>query len=196
MRLAGWLSILIMAAAFGLAAGAAVEEVSRVEEAAPVAEQPAAASRQQPAAAAPPAERPVPEELQDAVARAAAIKGAAPLPIGTMSELMIDLIYPTSDAILYISSRTPTNDVEWNELRAKALILAESANLLMTPPRAMDNGRWMQDAQLMLDAGAAAFEAAKNRDLEALENLNQAVYESCVVCHFHYRPDYGKPKTP
>ena len=135
-----------------------------------------------------------PEELQEAVARAATIKRAAPLPVGTMSELMIDLIYPTSDAILYISSRTPTNDVEWNELRAKALILAESANLLMTPPRAMDNDRWMKDAQLMLDAGAAAFEAAKNHDLAALENLNQAVYESCLVCHFHYRPDYGKPK--
>src|SRR5688572_19858540 len=141
-----------------------------------------------------PAERPVPEELQEAMARAAAIKDAAPLPVGTMSELMIDLIYPTSDAILYISSRTPTNDVEWNELRAKALILAESANLLMTPPRALDDDRWMKDAQLMLDAGAAAFEAAKNKDVTALENLNQAVYESCLVCHFHYRPDYGKPK--
>ncbi len=138
--------------------------------------------------------RPVPEELEEAVARAAAIQGAAPLPVGTMSELMIDLIYPTSDAILYISTRTPTNDVEWNELRAKALTLAESANLLMTPPRALDNDRWMKDAQLMLDAGTAAFEAAKNHDVAALENLNQAVYESCLVCHFHYRPDYGKPK--
>ena len=152
--------------------------------------QSAAAPAQQPA----PAERPVPEELQEAMAKAAAIKGAAPLPVGTMSELMIDLIYPTSDAILYISSRTPTNDVEWNELRAKALTLAEAANLIMMPSRAYDNDRWMKDAQLMLDAGAAAFEAAKNRDVPALENLNQAVYESCLVCHFHYRPDYGKPK--
>jgi hypothetical protein len=146
--------------------------------------------------AAQPAPRPVPEELQDAVAKAAAIENAAPLPIGTMSELMVNLIYPTSDAILYISTRTPTNDVEWNELRAKALTLAESANLLMMPSRAMDNDRWMKDAQLMLDAGAAAFEAAKNHDEPALEELNQAVYESCVVCHFHYRPDYGKSPSP
>jgi hypothetical protein len=164
--------------------------VTSVDPAAASAQENAAAPAQQPA----PAERPVPEELQEAMAKAAAIQGAAPLPIGTMSELMIDLIYPTSDAILYISSRTPTNDVEWNELRAKALTLAESANLLMMPSRAYDNDRWMKDAQLMLDAGAAAFEAAKNRDVPALENLNQAVYESCLVCHFHYRPDYGKPK--
>ena len=102
-----------------------------------------AAEHQQPPSTAPaqppaPAERPVPEELQEAMAKAAAIKDPAPMPIGTMSELMIDLIYPTSDAILYISSRTPTNDVEWNELRAKALTLAEAANLIMTPPRAYD----------------------------------------------------------
>jgi hypothetical protein len=161
---------------------------------------PAAGSQQAeraPAASAgsQPATRRVPEELQDAVAHAATIQGAAPLPIGTMSELMIDLIYPTSDAILYISTRTPTNDVEWNELRAKALTLAESANLLMMPSRVMaPKEQWMQDAQLMLDAGAAAFEAARNKDVAALEDLNQAVYDSCLVCHFHFRPDYGKPK--
>jgi hypothetical protein len=149
------------------------------------------AAEQPPAAAA----RPVPEELQDAVAHAATLAGQ-PLPIGTMSELMVNLIYPTSDAILYITTRMPTNDVEWNELAGKALTMAESANLLMMPSRAMDQGQWMKDAQLMLDAGAAAFEAAKKRDVPALEELNQAVYDSCVVCHFHYRPDYGKPKSP
>jgi hypothetical protein len=155
--------------------------------------EPAAAAAHHEAAPAP-STRPVPEELADAVARAAALDGQ-PLPIGTMSELMAKIIYPTSDAILYISTRTPTNEVEWNELQAKALMLAESANLLMTPVRAMQpTEQWMKDAQLMLDAGAAAFEAAKNKDVAALEELNQAVYESCVVCHFHYRPDYGKPK--
>jgi hypothetical protein len=148
------------------------------------------------ASTAPPATRPVPEELADAVARAAALQ-AAPMPIGTMSELMVHLIYPTSDAILYISSRTPTNEVEWNELRAKALTLAESANLLMMPSRVMQPAeQWMQDAQLMLDAGAAAYQAALDQDVPALEELNQQVYESCLVCHFHYRPDYGKSPSP
>ena len=184
MRLTGSLvtaAIAITLAVAGLAAG-------QQPQPAP------AGAKQSPPKANP--ERPVPEELQDAMAKAAAIKGAAPLPIGTMSELMVNLIYPTSDAILYISTRTPTNDVEWNDLRAKALTLAESANLLMMPSRAYDNERWMRDAQLMLDAGAAAFEAAKNHDTSALEDLNQAVYDSCLVCHFHYRPDYGKKPTP
>jgi cytochrome c556 len=82
--------------------------------------------------------------------------------------------------------------VEWNELRAKALTMAEAANLLMMPGRARDQDRWMADAKLMLDAGAAAFAAAKTKDLAALEALNDAVYVSCTTCHRHYRPAYGR----
>jgi hypothetical protein len=109
-----------------------------------------------------------------------------------MSELMVNLIYPTSDAILYIATRQPTNEVEWNELTAKALILAESANLLMMPGRAPDQGQWMEDAKLMLDAGTAAFKAAKEKDLAALEALNEPMVASCTTCHRHYRPAYGR----
>jgi cytochrome c553 len=112
--------------------------------------------------------------------------------VGTMSELMVHLIYPTSDAVFYISSRTPKTDAEWTELQAKTLTLAESANLLMMPGRARDQDRWMKDAKLMLDAGWAAFKAAKAKDLAALEALSDQLYESCVTCHENYRPNYGK----
>ena len=47
----------------------------------------------------------------------------------------------------------------------------------------------------MLDAGAAAFEAAKNHDVVALENLDQAVYESCLVCHSTIGRTTGSPKA-
>lgn len=116
--------------------------------------------------------------------------------IGTMSDLMVHMIYPTSDAVFYISSRTPKTDAEWVELQAKTLTLAESANLLMMPGRARDQDRWMKDAKLMLDAGWAAFKAAKAKDVAALEALSDQLYESCVTCHKNYRPDYGKPKPP
>lgn len=113
--------------------------------------------------------------------------------VGSMSELMIHLIYPTSDAVFYVSSRTPKTDAEWRELQAKTLTLAESANLLMMPGRARDQDRWMRDAKLMLDAGTAAFRAARAKDLAALEALSDQLYESCVTCHKNYRPGYGKP---
>jgi cytochrome c553 len=119
---------------------------------------------------------------------------AAPAPtrVGTMSELMVKIIYPSSDAVFYITTRTPKNEVEWNELQAKTLMLAESANLLMLPIHARDQERWVQDAKLMLDAGTAAFKAAKAKDVAALDALNDKLYTSCTTCHQHYRPNYGK----
>ena len=105
---------------------------------------------------------------------------------------MVDVIYPASDAIFYISTRTPANDSDWNALQGKALMVAESANLLMMPARARDQDRWMNDAKLMLDAGAAAFTAAKRKDVDALVNLNDQLYTSCTTCHQHYRVNYGR----
>ncbi len=116
----------------------------------------------------------------------------APRAVGTMSELMVRIIYPTSDAVFYIMTRTPTTNAEWEKLEAQTLMLAESANLLMAPERAWDDDQWMRDAELMLHAGEAAFRAAKERDVDALAALNDQLYESCVTCHEHYRPGYGR----
>jgi len=113
-------------------------------------------------------------------------------PVGTMSDLMVKIIYPASDAIFYITTRTPTSEAEWNELQGKALAVAESANLLMMPGRARDQDRWMADAKLMLDAGRAAYRAARAKDVAGLEAVNDALYESCTSCHQHYRPGYGR----
>jgi hypothetical protein len=116
--------------------------------------------------------------------------------VGSMSDLMVKMIYPTSDAIFYITTREPKTEAEWGELQAKALTLAESANLLMMPGRARDQDRWMQDAKLMLDVGRAAYRAARAKDLAALDALNDQLYESCTSCHQHYRPNYGRRPAP
>ena len=116
----------------------------------------------------------------------------APSPVGTMSELMIKVIYPASDAVFYVTTRTPTTDVEWNVLQGQTLMVAESANLLMMPAHMRDEDRWLADAQLMRDAGQAAFKAAKGKDVKALDELNDALYQSCVTCHTHYRRNYGR----
>jgi hypothetical protein len=116
--------------------------------------------------------------------------------VGSMSDLMVKMIYPTSDAIFYITTRTPATEAEWGELQAKTLTLAESANLLMMPGRARDEDRWMQDAKLMLDAGRAAYRAARAKDVAALEALSDQLYESCTSCHQHYRAGYGRRPAP
>ncbi len=123
---------------------------------------------------------------------AAARPAVQPRVVGTMSELMVHLIRPTSDAVFYITSRTPASEAEWTALQAQTLTLAEAGNLLMLPAHARGRTRWLDDARLMLEAGRKAFAAAKAKDVAALEALNDELYQSCVTCHEHFRPGYGK----
>ncbi len=112
--------------------------------------------------------------------------------VGTMSELMVRIIYPASDAVFYIESRTPKVDSEWGALEGQTLVLAESANLLMMPGRARDQKEWMTYSRLMLDAAADALAAAKKRDVDGIVLTGERLLESCTACHKAYRKDYGR----
>ncbi len=111
----------------------------------------------------------------------------------TMSDLMVKTIYPASDAIFYIESRTPTTDAEWQALARQAESLAAAADELMQPTRARARDQWIADGRLLVDASARAVAAAKRHDVPALVALNEPLYQSCVRCHQHYRPNYGRP---
>jgi len=115
--------------------------------------------------------------------------------VGNMSQLMVDVIYPTSDAIFYVERNPPKDDREWGVLRTNALTLAESGNLLMMDRRARDQGQWIKDSKLLIDAGAAAYKAAQAKDLNAVLALNEQIYTACVTCHQEYRPNYRR-RTP
>ena len=112
--------------------------------------------------------------------------------VGTMSELMVRIIYPASDALFYIESRTPKTDAEWGALEGQALMLAESANLLMMPGRAREQKEWMTYSRLQLDAAADALAAAKKRDVDGIVLVGERLLESCTACHKAYRKDYGR----
>lgn len=128
--------------------------------------------------------------------RAATPAAPAPAPalrtVGTMSELMVHMIRPTSDAVFYITSRTPQTPEAWEVLQTQTLTLTEAGTLLMLPAHARGRAQWLTDARLMRDAGHKAFEAAKKKDVAALEALNDELYQSCTQCHEHFRPNYGK----
>jgi hypothetical protein len=113
-------------------------------------------------------------------------------PVGNVSQLMIDIIYPTSDALFYIERTPPKTDHDWNVIRGTALTLAESGNLLLTGYRLRDQDQWVKDTKLMIDAGTKAFRAAQKKDMQAILDLNEELSNSCIVCHRHYRPNYGK----
>jgi hypothetical protein len=107
-----------------------------------------------------------------------------------MSELMVRILYPYSDNIFYIATRTPTNEEEWSRLELETIVLAETANLLIAPPRSR-GALWDEDARLLVDAAEAALRSVRVRDVPGIEALNDPLYESCVTCHEHFRPGYG-----
>jgi len=109
-----------------------------------------------------------------------------------MKPIMSQVIYPASDAIFYVTSREPKNDADWATLLKKVETLSEASKVMLMPTHRRDRDKWMKDAQLMVDASAAAVDAAKKKDLDGLANLNDALYASCVTCHKDYRPGYGR----
>jgi cytochrome c556 len=112
-----------------------------------------------------------------------------------MSELMIDVIYPTSNAVFYIFREPPKNEVDWDNFKTQALTLAESANLLMMPSRARDQEKWMADAKLLWEVGNKAYRAAQAKNLDAVLALNDELNTACVTCHMDYRRVYGRRPT-
>src|SRR6266566_4842544 len=113
-------------------------------------------------------------------------------PVGTMSQLMIDIIYPTSDDIFYIERTPPSNNAEWGAIQRSALMLAESGNLLMVGSRVRDQGNCIKDAKLLVDVGAAAYKAARAKDMDGILALNEQLNTACVTCHQDYRPNYRR----
>ena len=113
-------------------------------------------------------------------------------PVGNMSQLMINILYPTSNAIFYIERNAPKNDSEWGLVQDQALMLAESGNLLLMPGRARDQAGWVKDAKLLIDVGNAAYKAAKAKDMPAIIALNDQLNTACVTCHEDYRPAYRR----
>jgi cytochrome c556 len=113
-------------------------------------------------------------------------------PVGNMRQLMIDIIYPTSDAIFYVDREPPKNSQDWAVLRTQALTLAESGNLLMMEGRARDQKNWILESKMLVDIGGKAYKAAQAKDVEGIRALNDSLNAACVVCHYQYRPGYHR----
>jgi hypothetical protein len=82
----------------------------------------------------------------------------------------------------------PADDEEWSRVWASAITLAESGNLLMMAPRALDQGDWMRLSRDMIDAGLEAARAADAEDPLAVLDAGEKVYNVCSDCHAQYMP--------
>ena len=82
----------------------------------------------------------------------------------------------------------PKTAAEWLAVRNAAVLLAESGNLLMMPPRAQAGSEWMQAARALVDTSEAAIRAADARDREKLYEVGGDINDACMGCHYYYDP--------
>lgn len=87
-----------------------------------------------------------------------------------------------------VHENMPETDEEWIEVWAAGMALAESGNLLMMPPRAINEEAWMGYSEDLVDAGYAAARAALDRDFEGVLAEGETIYNACVACHRDYVP--------
>ena len=126
---------------------------------------------------------------QQPAARGAAPPAAsAPEGVGTSREIMEALTIPFSDAVFAAGSKPPADAAQWLAVERQALALAESANLLLMPPRLITSGSWVKWSVAQRDAAVAAQKAARLKDADALAKAGDALYETCAGCHETYLP--------
>ena len=135
----------------------------------------------------------------EADAAAASLATATPYkPVATVVDLMRSAVTMSTETywesvsvVVDINGTTenmPETDLEWIEVWAAAMTLAESGNLLMMPPRAVDNGEWIQFSTDLVDAGLLAAQIAADRDFEGMLDVGEQIYNVCVDCHRVYVP--------
>ena len=117
--------------------------------------------------------------------------------VATLEEVMHGMVIPhaqvvwASSGTIYtakgVEERKPKSADEWLAVEASATTLTEAGNLLMMEGRAKDNGRWMDRARALREAGDAVHKAAKAKDVEALFERGGDLFEACQGCHFDYR---------
>lgn len=89
----------------------------------------------------------------------------------------------------------PKNDADWVELEDHAIQVAAAGTLIQLPGKGVSDAiwakapEWQKSARLMSDAGMAALDAAKNRNLPALVEANTKLVQTCEDCHKQYKPE-------
>lgn len=118
---------------------------------------------------------------------------AAFKPVATVKQVMLGITVPASNAVFAVAGEAPADDAAWQAVEASALAVAESGNLLLMKPRAVDAQEWQQFAIALIDAGARAAEAARAKDVEKTSVAGDDMYNVCEQCHAKYLPKLAAP---
>ena len=115
--------------------------------------------------------------------------------VASIAQLMAGLVDPTRAAIQEAAKDPgPADDRAWRTIHAKAVMLQESAELLMVGTRVKDQEGWAKAAKAFSEVGANLAKAAEEKNLPALQAAAGAMGKSCMGCHSTYRIRPGQKK--
>jgi cytochrome c556 len=142
--------------------------------------------------------------------------------VGTLAQVMRGIYFPNANLLFDVQAKDPgapsdkKNEASggasatfaniytgWQVVENAAIALAESTDLLLVPGRMCQNGKpvpvgradWIQNVQVMREAGIAALAAARTKDLEKAIDATNTVSDACSNCHEPYR-DRGGADDP
>ena len=133
------------------------------------------------------------------------------LPQATLAEVMDSMAMPLAqtlwDAVVYEDPiKGPETDEGWQKVRAAAVSLAETANILMIPDRpvaapgatagegelspqeiqaliAKNHGAWIGYARALHEVAMQAIQAVDTKDAEELSDVGGTLDSVCQGCH-------------
>ena len=106
-------------------------------------------------------------------------------------ERQADIVWGASGAIITpegVEDLRPKSEEEWQAVKAAAVNLTETGNLLMIAPRAQDGDRWMEGVQAMMVQGQRMISAIDRRNTQEMFDVGSDLYDTCTNCHMHYMP--------
>jgi hypothetical protein len=119
--------------------------------------------------------------------QAPAVQAAAPAePIANTRQLMLGVTAPASDVVFGVGAKAPESDAEWEKVQASALSLAESAVLMKSGPRAVDQQEWVKHCDDLISTARAAAAAAGEKNVDKVLEVGNSIYEVCDGCHKKY----------
>ena len=105
----------------------------------------------------------------------------------SVKDLMANIMDPNADVIWEsvgtimtkegTFERAPASEDEWNQVKASAITLVETGNLLMIPARSGGNPEWIQLAEAMIAQSKRVIKAAEDHDKDATFNVGADLYE-------------------
>lgn len=109
--------------------------------------------------------------------------------IATARQVMLGLTIPASDVLFQIGTPSaPADQAAWDRIVANAAMLAESGILLLIGPRDLKQPEWTQFARELVAKSKDAMAAAERRDVDAVLEAGNGIYEVCENCHNKYMP--------